>query len=258
MLQRRLTAVVLGMATVLGAVVGLPALAGAATTTTTAPATTTTAPTATSAMVSSALKAAGQQTSVHYVATSKESGRSITITASTSPTTGTQQIVLRANKNTGHVSGRLVDKIVYYRGDTFGLEEYLGMPATLAPKYTGKWIFFSPATKDYSAIAKSFTLATAVSQITMKGPYTTKTATVDGKPATTVTGRDTVTGHPGKKGSATLAIASSGTPLPIHYSGNTTQSKKTVTGTVDYSGWGMKVTPKAPQGAIAAASITSG
>jgi hypothetical protein len=251
--------VAFGLGILAGAVVGGPALAGAATktTTTSSPATSTSAPTATSAKVSSAIKAAGQQTSVHYVASSRESGRSITITSSSSATAGTQKIVLRASKSVGHVSGRLVNKIVYFRGDTFGLEEYLGMPATLAPKYTGKWIFFSPATKDYAPIAKSFTLATAISQIAMKGPFTSKSGTVDGKSATTVTGRDTVTGHLGKAGSATLSIASSGTPLPIHYSGKTTVNKTKISGTVDYSAWGQKVTPKAPQGAVAASSITS-
>ena len=255
MAYRSQAAVAFGLGILAGAVVGGPALAGAATksTTTSSPATSTSAPTATSAQVSSAIKAAGQQTSVHYVASSKESGRSITITSSSSATAGTQKIVLRSSKSVGHVSGRLV----YFRGDTCGLEEYLGMPATLAPKYTGKWIFFSPATKDYAPIAKSFTLATAISQIAMKGPFTSKSGTVDGKSATTVTGRDTVTGHVGKAGSATLSIASSGTPLPIHYSGKTTVNKTKISGTVDYSGWGQKVTPKAPQGAVAASSITS-
>jgi hypothetical protein len=259
MAQRRKAAAVAVLGVTFGTLVCAPLAAAAATTSTTtsAPAGSKSPSSAATSLVKSAASAATKQKSVHFLAKSTESGRSVTISASSSATAGTQKVVLHANKSTGHVTGRLVDKIVYFKGDTFGLEEYLGMPATLAPKYTGKWIFFSPATKSYSSIANSFTLTAAIGQISMTGPYTKAKSTVGGMPATTIKGRNTATGKKGKAGSAVLSVSSTGTPLPIRFSAKATVSKKSVTDTVTYGRWGLKVSPVEPQGAIAASSITS-
>jgi len=253
--KRRVAALIAAAAGIV--VLFSPALAAAATATTTTGATSTGAKAAT-ALYTSAITAAGKQTSVHYVAKSSESGKSLTITASSSATAGTQKIVLYTGKKaSGHLSGRLVDKVAYFKGDTFGLEEYLGMPATLAPKYSGKWIYFSSATKSYAPIAASFGLSAAVGQISMKGPYKQGTSRVNGKAATTLTGANTASGKKGKPGSATLAVAAQGTPLPIRFLGKSLVSKKLVTDTVNYGRWGLKVSPKAPKGAVPASSITS-
>lgn len=210
-------------------------------------------------MLAAALQAADRQKSVHFVAESSLDGRSVDITASTSATAGTQKIVLRSGKTTGHVAGRLVDKLVYFRGDTFGLEEYLGMPATLAPNYTGKWIYFSPATQDYKGIEKSMTFSAAIEQISLTGPFTTGTSTVNGQAADTVTGTTTTTNTKGKKvkGKATLYLPATGTPLPMRFVGQEKQGSKVESGTVVFSQWGLKVAPSAPHGAIAASSISS-
>ena len=263
MARRLLAAATLGVT--LGPFAGVllaPAPSGAATTTATSapPASSTTAPTVNVALLGDALTAAKGEQSVHFVATSGKTGRSETVTESTSPTAGIQRILLRTKSATGHVSGVFMNQIVYFRGDAFGLEGYLGMPATLAGKYAGRWIFFSPATKDYGPIEKTFTLDGAISQINMKGPYRRVTATVDGQPAITVTGTMvTKTKKKAKKtkgAKVTLAVAATGTPLPIRFTEKGTPSAGE-TGTVDFSKWGLKVAPKAPQGAIAASSIES-
>jgi hypothetical protein len=254
-MAQRFSAAAIVLGTTLGIVLCVPLIAAAATGTTTT--TSTTAANTATALYKSAITAAKQQKSLHFLAKSTESGRSVTIKGASSATAGTEQVLMIANKSTGHVTGRLVNKVVYFKGDTFGLEEYLGMPATLAPKYAGKWIFFSPATKSYAAIAQAFTPSAAVGQISMKGPYSKTPSTVNGQAATLLTGRNTATGKKGKKGSATLAVASTGTPLPIRFQGKGTVSKKAVTERVDYSGWGSPVSPKTPQGAIPASTITS-
>jgi hypothetical protein len=258
MLRKRRLPTAAALTVVVAVVLGAPALAGAATaTTTTASGTATSRPSTAKQLVAAVEAAAKAQTSVHFLAKSSLEGRTVTITASTSATNGTQVIVLHNGKSVGHMSGRLVNKIVYFKGDTYGLEEYLGMPATLAPKYSEKWIFFSPATKDYSAIEKSMTLDAAVSQISLSGPYATGTSTVAGQAAETVTGTTASLSSKGNKGKATLYVAASGTPLPIRYVGKGKQKKQKETGTVTFSNWGKKVNPVTPQGAVAASSIAS-
>jgi len=101
------------------------------------------------------------------------------------------------------------------------------------------------------------TLAAAISQISVKAPFTTATTTIDGQAAEAVKGTTTALSSKGKKGPATLYVAATGAPLPIRYQGKGKQEKKTETGTVVFSDWGMKVAPASPQGAIAASSISS-
>jgi hypothetical protein len=129
------------------------------------------------------------------------------------------------------------------------------MPATLAAKYTGRWIFFSPATKGYKNFKKSLTLQDALGQISMTGPYTTGASTTAGQPAERVKGFTTALSSKKKKGTAALYLAATGTPLPLRYTGSGTASKHKATITVTFSQWGVKVEPKAPQTTVSASSI---
>lgn len=235
---------------------GASGVAGAATTTTTtATAQATLTP---KALLAASLKAANAQPSVHFVATSTVGTRSITITADAAAATGSQVIVLREDKKTGHVTGRYVGSTVYFRGNTVGLEDYLGMPTTLAPKYSGKWISFGSSTEDYSSIAKSMTISAAVAQISVKAPITGGGhATVGGQAAVGVRGTTTTLSSKGKKGKATLYVAATGSPLPIRYNGTGKQKKQKETGQVTFSKWGETVNPTAPAGAVPASSIST-
>jgi hypothetical protein len=261
MASNRLLVAGAGLSALIAAAAYAPSAAGAATatTTTTAAATTTTGarPTTGKALVAAMTQAADTQTSVRYVTNSTLGGRSVEITASAGTTVGTQVIVLREGKNTGRVDARLVNKIVYFRGNTFGLEEYLGMPATLAPKYSGKWIFFSPATKDYSGIEKSMTLSAAISEISISGPFTTTAATVDGQATKKVKGTTTSLSSKGKKGTAIIYLKATGVPLPVRYQATGKQKNQNETGTVVFSDWGVKVHPATPHTSIPASSISS-
>lgn len=219
---------------------------------------TTAAPSSTpKSLLAASLKAAGKEPSVHFVATSAVGTRSITITGDASAGAGSQVIILHEGKQTGHVTGRYVDKAVYFRGNTIGLEDYLGMPTTLAPKYSDKWISFGSSTPDYSSIAKSMTLSAAVAQISVKAPVTSGVhSTVDGQAAVSVLGTTTTLSSKGKKGTATLYVAAKGSPLPISYLGTGKQKKQSETGKVTFSKWGEKVSPSAPPNAVPASSIS--
>jgi len=235
------------------ALVMLPLASGVAAAT----GTTTTPSSAPKSLLAASLRAARKESSVHFVATSAVGTRSITITGDASASAGSQVIVLHEGKSTGHVTGRYVDKAVYFRGDTIGLEDYLGMPSTLAPKYSGKWIAFGSSTPNYSSIAKSMTLSAAVAQISVKAPITRGAhATVDGQAAVSVLGSTTTLSSKGKKGTATLYVAAKGSPLPISYLGTGKQKEQSETGKVSFSKWGEKVSPSVPPNAVPASSIS--
>jgi hypothetical protein len=208
-------------------------------------------------LLAASLDAARAQSSVHYVATSAVGDESIRITADAATTAASQAVILRVGKNTGHVTGRLVDSAVYLKGDTLGLEDYLGMPSTLAPKYVGQWISFTPSTKSYSDIAKSMSLASAIDQISVKAPLSKgHTSTSGGRSAVSIKGTTTTLSSSGNKGAAVLYVSATGSPLPLAYHGTGKQKKKTETGTVTYSKWGENVSPKAPTKSVPSSSIT--
>jgi hypothetical protein len=209
------------------------------------------------ALLAASLDAAHAESSVHYVATSTVGNESIRVTADTATTTASQAILLHVDKTTGHVTGRLVDNAAYFRGDKVGLEDYLGMPATLAPKYVGQWIEFTSSAKSYSDITKSMSLTSAVDQISVEAPLSGGHKTnVGGRSAVSVAGTTTSLSSKGNKGTAILYVSATRSPLPISYHGTGKQQKKPETGTITYSKWGETVNPKAPAKSVPASSLT--
>ncbi|HUA95732.1 MAG TPA: hypothetical protein VMB82_09420 [Acidimicrobiales bacterium] len=209
------------------------------------------------AVLTASLDAAQAQGSVHYVATSAVGDKSVRVTGDTATATASQAVVLHVGKGTGHVTGRLVDGAVYLRGDTLGLEDYLGMPSTLAPKYVGQWISFPSSTKSYSTIAKSMSLTSAIDQISVEAPLSGgQRTTRGGRSAVSIKGTTTSLSSTGNKGTAILYVSATGSPLPLAYHGTGTQEKKSETGTVIYSKWGETVKPKVPAKSVPSSSIT--
>ncbi len=210
------------------------------------------------ATVTASLAAANKQQSVHYNATSKAGTQSITLTADAGVSSGQQIVVVKKGKTTGHIQARYVTSGVYFKGDVYGLEAYLGMPASLAPTYAGKWIVFTSTDTDYAQITKALTLSAAVAQISMTGPYTSGgTTTAGGKAASAVKAFTSTLSSAGKKGPATVYIAAKGTPLPIKFTGAGTESGKKTTGVVSYSKWNETINLVTPTGAIPASSIST-
>lgn len=265
-LRRPLVGGALLLAAVVPAVAAAP-MAGASpaaasgSTTTTTPSVTTAGSSKVSpkTLLAASLGAANAKGSVHYVVHSSSGKDTITVTADAASTAGSQAIVLRVGKSTGHVTGTLVDNTVYFRGDTLGLEDYLGMPSTAAPKYAGKWISFGSSTKDYATIAKSMTLASALDQISVDAPLSSGgSSTRGGRRAVSIKGTTTSLSSSGHKGSAVLYVSAVGAPLPIAFLGTGTQKAGAETGSVTYSRWGERVRPAVPATSVPSSSITAG
>ena len=170
------------------------------------------------ALLAASLDAAHAQSSVHYVATSAVGDESIRVTADTATTAASQAIVLDLGKGTGHVTGRLVDNTAYLRGDSIGLEDYLGMPSTVAGKYVGQWISFASTTKTFPSVAKSMSLTSVINQISVEAPLSGGHKTTSGgRSAVSIKGTTTSLSSTGNKGTAVLYVSAKGSPLPIAY-----------------------------------------
>lgn len=206
-------------------------------------------------LVKAAIAAADKAASVHYVASSTYGNRSITLSGDASGTEGEQHVVLRFGSSVGHVTSRLVGKVIYLRSDKAGLTQYLGMSSSVAAKYAGKWIAFDSSENGFASTASSLTVKAAVKQISITGPFRTTSLAVGGNRAVQVTGTTSSLSSKGSKGAATLVIPSTGTPLPIRYEGRGVQNKKHATATVAYSNWDEALHLTKPKGAIPASSI---
>jgi hypothetical protein len=227
---------------------GPTATAGSTTSTTTA-----TRPANAKALLAASLAAARSQRTVHFSATSTVGSESITIVADVASTKGQEAITVTSGGHTGHVSARLVKKVAYFRGDAAGLEGYLGLPSTLAPKYANRWISFEPSDQYYKTVSQAMTISSAVGQISVKTPVSTgPTSTVNGSAAIGITGTTTSLGS---KGPAALYVPAQGSLLPLRYTGQGKEQKQKATGEVDFSNWGESFSVVAPAKAVRSSSV---
>jgi len=211
------------------------------------------------ALVAASQAAAAKQSSVRFVANSSLGDESISIVADAARSAGVETIRLRKASQVGLVTARYTGNAVYFKGNANGLGGYIGMPSTLATKYAGKWIAFTPSQKNYAAIARSMTLPAAVAQISIDPPFTSSAGPrVGGLPTVVVHGTTSTLSSSGNKGTATLTIRSTGSPLPVSFAGRGTQSGKTETGQVVFSRWGEPVHAVAPSSSVNASTITAG
>ncbi|HEX3946439.1 MAG TPA: hypothetical protein VHW47_01985 [Acidimicrobiales bacterium] len=240
--HRILAGAVLGGTAVLGLAGGSATAAGAAT-----------KPVAPKALLAASLAAAKSQPSVHFVAVSTISTQSITITADIGQAKGTEAIAISDGLQSGHVDARLVKKVAYFRGDTNGLEGYLGMPATLAAQYANRWIAFKSSDKYYKTVSQAMTMKNAVAQISVKAPISSAgSSTVSGTAATGVKG---TTASLGTKGTAVLYVPAQGSVLPLRYTGQGIETKKKATGQVDFTKWGETFRVTAPAKSVPSSSV---
>jgi hypothetical protein len=214
------------------------------------------AATAPPALVAASLTAAGKESAVHFDAYSQRGKESIAIVADAATSTGRQSVTIRKGKSTGHVQSRLVGGDAYFEGDSYGLTAYLGMPSTLAPKYAGKWIVFTPSDQSFSQIEQNFTVGTAVGEIQISKPMAIAShAAVDGTSAITVKGTTKALSTNGKSGPASLSVKKSRSPLPVRFIGHSGPGGTKTYGRIDYSHWGSAFTVAKPTGAIPASAI---
>ena len=176
-------------------------------------------------IVADALTAARTEGSVHFVETASAGKQSLSVVGDVSPTKGRQTITVRYGSSVGHMSGLWAADHVYFRGDSYGLQSFLGMSATLARKYKNRWYAFSNSDPGFDQTAKQFTVQGPLSEISLTGQLSmTGLAVINGVSAQVVRGKTMALSSNGGTGTGTLYVADTGTRLPVRFTGTGHQS----------------------------------
>lgn len=212
-------------------------------------------------LLRSSLAAAGQAGSFHYVSTS-------TSASSTAPTV-TQRTVGDAGSNGGTqaitLSGDTFSVVVlgttaYFRGDGPAMALNLGIPATVAQTYAGKWISLVAGDGPYQSVQVAVTAASALQQnVTFTAHDELPASTMAGRRVIALRGPMAAVAGQAAHGTATLYVSASGRHLPVRYVERGTlgagSGRSALDFSITFSAWGEPVSVSAPPGAIPFSSL---
>ncbi len=194
-------------------------------------------------LVSSSLKAARAQHSVHYVGTASAGSIGSTTVGDAAADRGVQYVTYRAGGHTGHVTVRVVANTAYIKGDAFALTSYVGFSAQAA-KYAGKWVRIPHTSSAFNGVAAAVRLGSNIDELQLSPPLTKLgTSTMQGQRVIGIRGRETQNGI---TATATLYVRAAGTPLPV----SEVATEGTIRASVVFSKWNERVTVSAPSGAV--------
>jgi hypothetical protein len=209
-------------------------------------------------IVSDATSAATAVGSVHYVLSVTEAKQAqTTVSGDATNTGGRQQITIGALS----VQVVLVQGVAYAMGDAKGLESFMGVASTQAPKYANRWIAIHQSDSLYAGVSQAVTLSTALAQLTPSGTLKLSgTKTMQGREVIGISGGLPGPAQQGLTGSMTLYVATTHPTLPLGFSETSTAVSSsgtqhaTTTGT--FTDWGEHVRLSAPtNGVVAFSSI---
>jgi hypothetical protein len=203
--------------------------------------------------------AAASESSLHYVSTTKTPADSVTITGDVSKTEGEQTIVANVNGQMCHVTVMLVGGSAYFEGDEPGLATFMGLPQSIAVKYTNQWISLNSSDSAFSAITAALTTSSALLQTPISKPLSLRgTSEKSGRRVVAIAGF--ASGIPsGSTKKVTipvrLYVQAKGRSLPVLYTANRTVEKQKEAASVSFSGWGEPISVTAPSGAVPIGSL---
>jgi hypothetical protein len=120
-----------------------------------------------------AILAAGKaQRSVHYVSDSMRGIALLHIDCDATRTTGIQRITYEKNGVTGYITIRVVAHTAYVRGDSFTLQNYIGLKQSAAEKFAAQWIRAPQTDRAYASIATGVTLPSLIDGLRITGLLT--------------------------------------------------------------------------------------
>jgi hypothetical protein len=201
-------------------------------------------------VLDAALGSARAQESVHVAATGPTETYDINLNEGMQTISGGDQ---------GNATLLVVPGSAYLKGDPAFLENDLGLSASVASAYSGKWISFESSDADYGAVIAGDTLGSALSDATPQGRLTlTPVRKVDGYSVLGVVGGiGAALTKQGATGSEVLYVSTSSPYLPVEFVQSETYEGHSDTVALKFSNWGEKVSVQAPDGAIPFSSIAT-
>jgi hypothetical protein len=203
-------------------------------------------------VLTGALAAATQSGSVHFRLLGRESGKTESIEGDASATDGREVITA----GTLTIQAEVVGTGAYVEGNAGGLEDQMGLSATTAATYAGKWISIASTDAPYAAITKAVRLAGTLSDLKPTGKLTLTAATT--RASQTVVG--VKGGLPpgavkGTKGSAVLYVSTAHPTVPIVFDVEQVASGTKESDIGTFSNWGKPLHLAAPTTTVPFASI---
>jgi len=204
-------------------------------------------PTAASLVAKAMANAAAQQWA-HIDVTTTSGNDVIAFQQDSGPTSGRQWITADG----AHAETLLVGGVAYAMGDAAAVTNYFQYPASQTTRLANRWVAFTPGDSGFSDVSDGITLASALKNDTITGPYRVGAVTiVDGQQVVPIS-VDVPDTSGGPSATGTLYITPGSSTLPVELDMVGSDGSKS---DVKYSQWGASVTISAPSGAIPAASI---
>jgi len=148
--------------------------------------------------------------------------------------------------------------VAYLQGDANYLQNSLGLTASGASTYAGRWIAFRSSDNGYEQVAGGDTLSTALTATPTGSLTMTKATMVDGKSVVGISGglpADATQG--GITGSEVLYVSDTLPYLPVRLVAHVHQGTQSGTSLVTFSYWGEGVSVTAPSNSSPVSSISS-
>jgi hypothetical protein len=194
--------------------------------------------------------------SVHYTSTGDNAKVSSSETGDSGPASGTQQVLIRSGKTSDDASLIVIGELTYMKANKTGLEDLLGLSATAASDDMGHWVLFSTQNPGVSQIVAGIRSQSVAQEIALKGPLTFGAPrTLDGHRVDAIRGMQDEQGA--KPTHAIMYVRSSGTPLIVEEISVGAQGKPNGEDDIEFSKWGERVRPRAPDATITLGPVSA-
>ncbi len=203
-------------------------------------------------ILSTAVAAATKSGSVHFQLLGKQAGKTESITGDSSNTYGLEIISAGAV----NIQAEVIGKGAYVEGNSGGLQSQMGLSATNAATYAGKWISIASTDAPFSSITKAVRLAGTLGELKPSGKLTLTSAT-------TKASQSVIGVHGGLPGGATngttgsavlyVSTAQPNVPIVFQVTESSSGTKESDVGT--FTKWGQPLHLVAPTNTVAYASL---
>ncbi|HAM02979.1 MAG TPA: hypothetical protein DCQ30_12260, partial [Acidimicrobiaceae bacterium] len=161
---------------------------------------------------------------------------------------GQQELTIGSDQ----VEAELISGVAYLDSTAGFLHNDLGLPATVANAYAGKWISLSSSDALYSQVSRSVTLNGILKQVTPTGSLRASgPGTVAGRAVMGVIGGLPGPPKAGTTGTSELYVEIARPNLPVGFSGEATSASGTrITDVGTFRDWGGALQLSPPPGAV--------
>jgi hypothetical protein len=199
-------------------------------------------------IVSAALAAARSEGTVHFTLNATGSPNGESVVGNAGLLDGQQELTI----GTDQVEAELISGVAYLDATPGFLHNDLGLPATVANTYAGKWISLSSSDALYSQISQSVTLNGILKQVTPTGSLQASSpGLVAGRTVIGVIGGLPGPPRTGTTGRSELYVETARPNLPVGFSGEATSSAGArISDVGSFRDWGGALQLSAPPGAV--------